>query len=270
MSPAGTWQGKTCQGAWYKQDDGDAILTREGYEEMKTLLTKYVRPAVVLTVLLTVLTGMIYPGVVTALAQVIFPYQANGSLHSVDGKLVGSDLIGQEWTSTKYFHGRPSATANPSTGAPESYAADNSTASNLGPTSAKLINGNGTEVAIAQGTPVPAGATPVLGKPNTYYVPGTYLGVQNYTQQFRQENGLAPNVPVPVDMVTASGSGLDPDISIAGALLQVNRVAHVRNLSPDTVRQLVNTHVQGRFLGIFGEPYINVLDINLALDALKK
>jgi K+-transporting ATPase ATPase C chain len=110
----------------------------------------------------------------------------------------------------------------------------------------------------------------VPGKPNTYSVPGTYLGVQNYVEQFRQENGLAPNAPVPVDMVTASGSGLDPDISIEGALLQVNRVARVRNLSPDTVRQLVNTHIQGRFLWVFGEPYINVLDINLALDALKK
>ena len=237
---------------------------------METFLTKYLRPAVVLTVLLTILTGFIYPGVITGLAQLIFPYQANGSLHYVNGKLVGSDLIGQYWTSVKYFHGRPSATVNPSTGAPEPYAADNSTASNLGPTSASLISGNGSDVTIAKGTPVPAGATPVPGQANTYSVPGTYLGVQNYTQQFRQENGLAPNAPVPVDMVTASGSGLDPDISIEGALLQVNRVARVRNLSPDTVRQLVKNHIQGRFLGIFGEPYINVLDINLALDALKK
>lgn len=236
---------------------------------MKTFMTKYLRPALVLTVLLTVLAGIIYPGIITALAQLIFPYQANGSLHYVNGKLVGSDLIGQEWTLEKYFHGRPSATANPSTGAPEPYAADNSTASNLGPTSAKLINGNGSQVTIGNGTPVPAGAIPVAGKPNTYYV-GTYLGVKNYAEQFRQENGLAPNAPVPVDMVTASGSGLDPDISIEGALLQVNRVARVRNLSPDVVRQLVNDHIRGRFLGIFGEPFVNVLDINLALDALKR
>lgn len=237
---------------------------------MKTFMTKYLRPAVVLTVLLTVLTGIIYPGVITALAQLIFPYQANGSLHYVNGKLVGSDLIGQEWTLTKYFHGRPSATSNPSTSAPEPYAADNTAASNLGPTSSQLINGNGTEVTIAKGAPVPAGATPVPGKANTYYVPGTYLGVKNYAQQFRQENGLAPNAPIPADMVTASGSGLDPDISIAGALLQVDRVARVRNLSQDTVRQLVKNHIQGRFLGIFGEPYVNVLDVNVALDALKK
>lgn len=237
---------------------------------MKPFLTKYLRPAVVLTMLLTILTGIIYPGVITVLAQLIFPYQANGSLHDVNGKLVGSDLIGQEWTLAKYFHGRPSATSNPITGAPEPYAADNTTASNLGPTSVKLISGNGSNVIIAKGMPVPAGATPVPSQPNTYYVPGTYLGVKNYAQQFRQENGLAPNAPVPVDMVTASGSGLDPDISIEGALLQINRVARVRNLSQDAVLQLVENHIQGRFLGIFGEPYVNVLNINLALDALKK
>src|SRR6266480_754734 len=108
---------------------------------METFMTKYLRPAVVLTVL----TGIIYPGVITALAQLIFPYQANGSLHYVNGKLVGSDLIGQQWTFAKYFHGRPSATSNPSTGTPEPYAADNMTASNLGPTNAQLINGTGTE-----------------------------------------------------------------------------------------------------------------------------
>jgi len=236
---------------------------------MKTFMTKYVRPAVVLTVLLTILTGIIYPGIITALAQLIFPYQANGSLHYVNGKLVGSDLIGQEWTKAWYFHGRPSATSNPSTGAPEPYAADNTTASNLGPTSKQLIDGNGSQVTIGNGTPVPAGAIPVAGKPHTYYV-GTYLGVKNYAEQFRKENGLAPNVSVPADMVTASGSGLDPDISIEGALLQVNRVARERHLSSEVVRQLVMNHVQGRFLGIFGEPFVNVLDINLALDALKK
>jgi K+-transporting ATPase ATPase C chain len=232
-------------------------------------MIKYIRPAVVLTVLLTILTGLIYPGVVTVLAQLIFPYQANGSLLYVNGKLVGSDLIGQYWTSPKYFHGRPSVTVNPSTGTPEPYAADNSSASNLGPTNGSLITGNGSEVTVAAGTPVPAGATPVAGKKDTYYVPGTYLGVRNYVDQFRKENGLAPNTPVPVDMVTASGSGLDPDISVEGALLQVNRVAHVRGLSPDVVQKLVMDHVQGRFLGIFGEPFVNVLGLNLALDALK-
>jgi potassium-transporting ATPase KdpC subunit len=235
----------------------------------QNIMTRYIRPAVVLTLLLTILTGLIYPGVVTVLAQLIFPYQANGSLHYVNGKLVGSDLIGQYWTSSKYFHGRPSVTLNPSTGTPEPYAADNSSASNLGSTNQALLTGNGSEVTVAAGTPVPAGATPVAGKKNTYYVPGTYPGVQNSVDQFRKENGLAPNTPVPVDMVTASGSGLDPDISVEGALLQVGRVARVRGLSQDVVQKLVMDHVQGRFLGIFGEPYVNVLEVNLALDALK-
>ena len=235
---------------------------------MKTFLSKYLRPAVVITLLLTVLTGLIYPGVITALAQLIFPYQANGSLHTVNGKVIGSDLIGQQWTSPKYLHGRPSATLNPN-GTPSPYEADNTAASNLGPTSSQLINGNGSEVTIAQGTPVPAGATPVAGKKDTYYVPGTYLGVKNYADQFRKENNLAPNAPVPVDMVTASGSGLDPDISIEGALLQVNRIARVRGMNPAAVQQIVNDHIHGRFLGIFGEPYVNVLEVNLALDGLK-
>jgi len=200
----------------------------------RNLLKKYIRPAVVLTLLLTVLTGLIYPGVVTALAQLIFPYQANGSLHYANGKLVGSDLIGQYWTSSKYFHGRPSATNSATTGKPEPYAADNSTASNLGPTNATLVK-----------------------------------DVQQRVAELKKENPNAPPGPVPVDLVTTSGSGLDPDITIAGALYQVPRVAQARGLSESTVRQLVMDHETRRFLGIFGEPYINVLELNLALDALK-
>ena len=201
---------------------------------MNIVLNKYIRPAVVITLLLTVLTGLIYPGIVTALAQLIFPYQANGSLHSVNGKLVGSDLIGQYWTSLRYFHGRPSVTVNPSTGTPEPYAADNSTASNLGPTNSALIQ-----------------------------------TVQKRVAELKKENPNAPPGPVPVDLVTSTGSGLDPDISIAGALYQVPRVAQTRGLSQDKVKQLVMNNVTGRFLGIFGEPFVNVLDLNLALDALK-
>ena len=200
----------------------------------RTILNKYLRPAVVLTLLLTILTGLLYPGVVTVLAQVIFPYQANGSLHYVNGKLVGSDLIGQYWTSSKYFHGRPSVTVNPNTGTPAPYAADNSTASNLGPTNAALIK-----------------------------------AVQQRVAELKKENPNAPAGPVPVDLVTSSGSGLDPDISIAGALDQESRRAAGRGLSQDVVKQLVMNHVQGRFLGIFGEPYVSVLDLNLALDAIK-
>lgn len=200
---------------------------------MNTFMNKYIRPAIVLTALLTVLTGLIYPGIVTALAQLIFPYQANGSLHYVDNKLVGSDLIGQYWTSARYFHGRPSATLNAATGSPAPYSADNSGASNLGPTSATLVQ-----------------------------------TVQQRITQLRKENPNAPTGPVPVDLVTASGSGLDPDISVAAALYQVPRIASERGLSQDAVRQLVMNHIQGRFLGIFGEPYVNVLDLNLALDTL--
>lgn len=234
---------------------------------MKALKSS-LRPAIVITLLLTVLTGLIYPGIVTALAQLIFPYQANGSLHMVNGRVIGSDLIGQQWTSPRYFHGRPSATLSPS-GVPQPYAANNSSASNLGPTNAHLITGNSSQVTIGPGTPIPVGATPVAGKKDTYNIPGTYAGVQNYVEQFRQENGLAPNTPVPVDMVTASGSGLDPDISVEGALLQADRVARVRGLSSDAVHKLVMDHVHGRTLFIFGEPYINVLELNLALDGLK-
>jgi K+-transporting ATPase ATPase C chain len=200
----------------------------------RTMLSKYIRPAVVITLLLAVLTGLLYPGLVTALAQLIFPYQANGSLlHASNGQVIGSDLIGQYWTSPRYFHGRPSATVNPTTGTPEPYAADNSTASNLGPTNKVLIQ-----------------------------------DVQQRIAELKKENPNAPPGPVPVDLVTTSGSGLDPDISIAGALYQVPRVAATRGLSQAVVTQLVMSHETGRFLGIFGEPYVNVLDLNLALDAL--
>jgi potassium-transporting ATPase KdpC subunit len=201
----------------------------------RKMLNRYIRPAVVMTLLLTILTGLIYPAVITLIAQVVFPYQANGSLHHVNGRLVGSDLIGQYWTLPKYFHGRPSVTVSAATGSPEPYAADNSTASNLGPTNKVLIQ-----------------------------------EVQQRVAELKKENPNAPPGPVPVDLVTASGSGLDPDITIAGALYQVPRVAAARGLSQSVVQQLVMSHVHGRFLGIFGEPYINVLELNLALDALKQ
>ncbi|HLJ34655.1 MAG TPA: potassium-transporting ATPase subunit KdpC [Ktedonobacteraceae bacterium] len=201
---------------------------------MKTIIMKYIRPAIVLTLLLTILTGLIYPGVVTALAQLIFPNQANGSLvHASNGQVIGSELIGQYWTSPQYFHGRPSATSNLN-GTPSPYEADNSSASNLGPTNATLVK-----------------------------------TVQQRVAEVKKENPNAPSGPVPVDLVTASGSGLDPDISVAAALYQVPRIAQMRGLSQSTVTQLVMNHVTGQFLGIFGEQYVNVLDLNLALDALK-
>jgi len=200
---------------------------------MKTI-KKNIRPAIVLTLLLTIVTGFLYPGIVTGLSQLIFPYQANGSIITTsDGKQIGSDLIGQYWTSARYFHGRPSATVSESDSSKsEPYNAQNSSASNLGPTNSTLIK-----------------------------------NVQQNVQELQKEN---PGIPVPVDLVTSSGSGLDPDISVAGALFQVPRIARERGLSQEAVKALVMKHVQGRFLGILGEDHINVLDLNLALDAMKK
>ncbi len=240
-----------------------------GVQESRRIgLVGYLRPAIAMTILFTIITGFIYPGIVTGLGQLIFPYQANGSLHTVNGKVIGSDLIGQYWTSTRYFHGRPSATLNPN-GKPAPYEGDNSAPSNIGPTNGSLINGNSTQVTVTPGTPVPENATPVAGQKNTYTIPGTYAGVKNYAEQFRKENGLAPDATLPSDIVTASASGLDPDISIEAANLQVNRIAQVRNLSANNVQQIVNNHIHGRFLGLFGEPYISVLELNLALDGQK-
>ena len=201
---------------------------------MKPFLTKYLRPAVVLTLILTIVTGFLYPGMVTGLAQLFFHSQANGSLvYASNGQVIGSELIGQYWTAPKYFHGRPSATVNLN-GTPSPYEADNSSASNLGPTNAALIQ-----------------------------------NVKQRVAELKKENPNAPPGPVPVDLVTTSGSGLDPDITIAGALYQVPRIAQSRGLSQDVVKQVIMDHETGRFLGIFGEPYVNVLDLNLALDALK-
>lgn len=197
------------------------------------IMRAYVRPAIMMTLLLTILTGLIYPGIVTGLAQLIFPYQANGSLITVNGRVIGSDLIGQYWTSARYFHGRPSATLSDDGSKAQPYNAENSGASNLGPTSKMLIQ-----------------------------------TVQQRVAALKKENPDAPAGPVPVDLVTASGSGLDPDITIAGALYQVPRIAQARGLSQSVVQQLVMAHVQGRILWILGEPYVNVLELNLALDAL--
>jgi K+-transporting ATPase ATPase C chain len=184
-----------------------------------------------ITILFAIVTGFIYPGIVTGVGQLLFPSQANGSLVYSNGKPVGSALIGQYWTSARYFHGRPSATS------PAPYSADSSGASNLGPTNSKLVGGQET--------------------------------VSAYADQFRKENGLSADTPLPSDIVTASGSGLDPDISPEAAYLQAKRVAQTRGLSVDRVKQLVTDHTQGRFLWIFGEPHVNVLDLNLALDQLK-
>lgn len=231
------------------------------------LLSREVWHSLRMLVVLLVLCGGVFPLVVFCIGQVAFHSQANGSLITDShGRVIGSHLIGQQFTRLEYFHGRPSAAG---------YDASNSSGSNIGPTNPQLVSGNGSVVTIAHGTPVPAGATPVAGKQNMYYVPGTYLGVKTYAERFRQENGLAPNTPLPADIVTASGSGLDPDISVAAALLQVNRIVAARHMLHDknatiTVSQLhalIDKLTRGRDVGIMGEPRVNVLDLNLALDA---
>jgi K+-transporting ATPase ATPase C chain len=200
----------------------------------RALLAQF-RPAILLTLLLTLILGVLYPLAVTGAAQALFPSQANGSLVSVNGKPVGSSLIGQYWTQPQYFHGRPSATLNLQ-GTPAPYQANNSGGSNLGPTNKSLVE-----------------------------------TVQQRIAALRKENPDVPaGTPIPVDLVTASASGLDPDISVAGAYYQIPRIAKARKLSQSTVRALVDAHVTGRFLGLFGEPRVNVLELNLALDALSK
>ncbi|MBV8534600.1 MAG: K(+)-transporting ATPase subunit C [Alphaproteobacteria bacterium] len=198
-------------------------------------MLKQLRPAILMIVVMTIITGLVYPLGMTGIAQIVFPHQANGSLIEKDGKVIGSSLIGQNFTSDKYFHGRPSATTEPdpkdsTKTVPVPYAADNSVGSNAGPTAKSLIER-------------------VTGDAKT----------------LKDEN---PSAPVPVDLVTTSASGLDPDITPAAALFQVPRVAKARNLSEDRVRQLVSDHTEGRLFGLIGEPHVNVLALNLALDGL--
>jgi K+-transporting ATPase ATPase C chain len=196
-------------------------------------MLKEIRPAIVLLVALTLITGLAYPLAITGIAGVLFPHQAQGSLIERDGMVIGSALIGQVFTDDKYFHGRPSATNTPDPNDPTKnvdapYNAANSGGSNLGPTSKALAD-----------------------------------RLQGDVDKLKAEN---PSAPVPVDLVTTSASGLDPDISPAAALFQVPRVAKARNLSEDRVRELVQSQTEGRFLGLLGEPRVNVLALNLALD----
>jgi potassium-transporting ATPase KdpC subunit len=197
-------------------------------------MLKEIRPAIVLLVALTLITGLAYPLAITGIAGVLFPHQAQGSLIERDGMVVGSQLIGQAFADDKYFHGRPSATNTPDPNDPTKnvdapYNAANSGGSNLGPTSKMLAD-----------------------------------RLQADVDKLKAEN---PAAPVPVDLVTTSASGLDPHISPAAALFQVPRVAKARNLPEDRVRTLVQEQTEGRLLGLLGEPRVNVLALNLALDA---
>ncbi len=205
---------------------------------------KQLRPAILLTVFFVVLTGIGFPVAVWAIGKVAFPSQAAGSLiKDAHGNVVGSSLLGQSFTKPEYFHPRPSAAGN-------GYDAANSSGTNLGPTSDKLING-------------------IKDDPATKDVDETYPGFKDLAKAYREENGLGPDAVIPADAATRSASGLDPDISPANADLQVARVAKARGLSPDRVRELVAAHTSGRTLGLFGEPRVNVLELNLGLDALK-
>lgn len=200
-------------------------------------MLKELRPAIVLVLALTVITGLVYPFAMTGLAGFIFPRQAAGSLVEANGKVVGSELIGQTFESDRYFHGRPSATtaadpADATKTVPAPYNAANSSGSNLGPTNSALID-----------------------------------RVKGDTDKLKAEN---PRAPVPADLVTTSGSGLDPHISPESALFQVPRVARARKIPEDRARRLVEEHVEGRLVGLIGEPRVNVLALNMALDAAAK
>jgi K+-transporting ATPase ATPase C chain len=198
-------------------------------------MLKEIRPAIVMIVLMTAITGVAYPYAVTGVAKVLFPHQADGSLVEKDGKVIGSSLIGQTFAGDQYFHSRPSATTDadpndPTKQVPVPYKADASTGSNYGPTSQALMDRVKGDVATFKGD---------------------------------------SDAPVPVDLVTTSASGLDPDITPAGALFQAERVAKARNLPVAEVKDLIASHVEGRTAGILGEPRVNVLALNLALDGLK-
>jgi K+-transporting ATPase ATPase C chain len=198
-------------------------------------MLREIRPAIVVLVALTLITGLVYPLAMTGIAQLIFPRQANGSMMERDGKVVGSELIGQNFASDKYFHGRPSATTAPDPKDPNKtvaapYNAANSGGSNLGPSNKALVDRVKGDIATLQ-----------------------------------KQN---PGASVPIDLVTTSGSGLDPDISPEAARFQVPRIAKARSLPDAQIRQLVEENTEGRWLGLLGEPRVNVLQINLALDRL--
>jgi potassium-transporting ATPase KdpC subunit len=195
-------------------------------------LGKQLRPAILAVLVLTLLSGCGFPLLLFAIARPLFPRQADGSMLSLGGWVVGSELIGQQFTQPQYFHPRPSA-------AGRGYDGASSGGTNLGPNNPKLKNGA-----------------------------ADFAGVRQLAEEYRWQNGLAPSTPIPIDAVTRSGSGLDPDITPANAALQVARVARARGLSEEAVRRLVAIHTRGRQFGFLGNPRVSVLELNLALDQL--
>jgi K+-transporting ATPase ATPase C chain len=202
---------------------------------------RQLRPAIVSVLVITILTGFLFPAVITVISKAVFNKQANGSLIEQNGKVVGSEIIGQNFTAPGYFHPRPSAAGN-------GYDATSSSGTNLGPTSDKLINGIHKKL------------------PNGKDDPGNFDGIKDLAAAYRKENGLADNAPIPADAATRSASGLDPEISPTNAEMQVSRVAKARGLSEDAVKKIVADNTAGRQLGVLGEPRVNVLLTNIALD----
>lgn len=201
--------------------------------ERRSYATSLLRPVLASTALFALVCGLAYPLLTTGVAQLVFPSQADGSLIGRDGRAVGSALIGQQFTESRYFHPRPSATVETGGTDPLPYNAAQSAGTNYGPTNRALIE-----------------------------------GVRQNAAAYREENGLPDDALVPVDAVTTSGSGLDPHISVANAEIQSGRVAEERGISEGEVRRLVEEHTDGRLFGLIGEPGVNVLELNLALDEL--
>jgi len=199
-------------------------------------------PSIALTLWFIVITGLVFPFAIWGIAQAAFPHQANGSLiNNAQGQAIGSEIIGQNFAKPEYFHPRPSAAGS-------GYDAANSSGTNLGPTSDKLING-------------------IADDPSTKDVDESYAGIKQLADTYRTENGLPADTILPADAVTRSASGLDPHISVANARFQADRVAKARGMAKEDVLKLIDDHTDQRFAGVFGDPGVNVLKLNLALDA---
>lgn len=204
------------------------------FRASKAKLREQIRPVILSVLVLTVLTGCVFPLLLLAIARPLFPRQSGGRLVTRSGAVVGSELLGQEFTRPEYFQSRPSAAGS-------GYDGTASSGTNLGPNNTKLVNGS-----------------------------SDFAGIRQLAEAYRQRNGLGSDAAIPIDAVTRSGSGLDPHISLANALLQVPRVARARGLNEEVVHRLVTDHLEGRQFGFLGDPCVSVLELNLALDQMGK